>query len=163
MNLYQEVFTKLDNAKIKYLLVGGVAVNLYGYNRFTGDIDILLALNEGNLQDLDKLMHEMGYVERQPISVKELGNPKKLENFINEKGLKAFTFISNSKPQLDLDIIIEESLEFDQYNKRKTTIEIWGLKLPMIGIDDLIAMKKNAGRDKDKIDLEALLQIKNSS
>lgn len=163
MNLYQEVFTKLDDAKIKYLLVGGVAVNLYGYNRFTGDIDILLALNEGNLQDLDDLMHEMGYVERQPISVKELGNPKKLENFIIEKGLKAFTFISNSKPQLDIDIIIEESLEFDKYNKRKTIIEIWGLKLPMISIDDLITMKKNAGRDKDKIDLEALLKIKNSS
>lgn len=41
MNPYAEIFSVFQEAKIKYLLVGGVAVNLYGYSRFTGDIDIL--------------------------------------------------------------------------------------------------------------------------
>ena len=50
MNIYAEIFKAFNNAKIEYLIVGGVAVNLYGYNRFTGDIDILLALDKINLE-----------------------------------------------------------------------------------------------------------------
>ena len=83
MNLYRKVFKNLEEAKIRYLIVGGVAVNLYGYSRFTGDIDILLALNPTNLQKIDKLMHKLGYIERIPISIKELGNKRKLNEFIN--------------------------------------------------------------------------------
>ena len=89
MNLYKKVFTKLEEAKIKYLIVGGVAVNMYGYSRFTGDVDILLALNPTNLQRMDKLMHDLGYVERLPINIKELGDKDKLEEFIKKKALKA--------------------------------------------------------------------------
>lgn len=46
MNLFEKVFRELNKAKVKYLVVGGVAVNLYGYLRFTGDLDLLILLNE---------------------------------------------------------------------------------------------------------------------
>lgn len=160
MNLYKKIFSKLEKANIKYLIVGGVAVNLYGYNRFTGDIDIIITLDDENLDKLDKLMHKLGYIERQPINIKELGDPKKLKEFIKKKGLKAFTFISNDNPQLDLDIIVEESMDFDKYSKKKKIIKVWDIKLPVCHIDDLIKMKKAANRDKDLIDLEALLSLK---
>lgn len=63
MNLYKKIFKELEDAKIQYLIVGDVAVNLYGYSRFTGDIDILLALTPTNLSKMQKLMHNLGYVE----------------------------------------------------------------------------------------------------
>lgn len=160
MNLYKKIFAKLEKAHIKYLIVGGVAVNLYGYSRFTGDIDIIITLDNENLDKLDKLMHKLGYIERQPINIKELGDPKRLKEFIKKKGLKAFTFISNDKPQLDIDIIVEESMDFDKYIKRKKTVKVWDIELPVCHIDDLIKMKKAANRDKDLIDLEALLSLK---
>lgn len=142
------------------MIVGGVAVNLYGYSRFTGDIDILLALDEENLVKMDDLMHKMGYTERLPIQLKDLRNSKKVENYIEEKNLKAFTFISSANAQLDIDIIVQESLYFSKYEKHQVAIEVWGLKLPVINLDDLIEMKKSTGRDKDFLDLEALLKIK---
>lgn len=160
MNLYKSIFEALGKAGIEYLIVGGVAVNLYGYNRFTGDIDILMALTPKNLEKMDKLMQKLGYLERLPVSVKELGDRSKLEQFVKEKGLKAYTFISNGKPQLDIDIIVQESMDFPHYNKQKTVIEVWDLALPVIHIDDLIGMKKAANREKDRLDLEALLQLK---
>lgn len=160
MNFYKEIFLKLDEAKIRYLIVGGVAVNLYGYSRFTGDIDIVLSLDKKNLEKLSKLMHELGYTERQPISVKDLGDPKKLKDFVKKKGMKAFTFVSGNKPQLDIDIIVEESLNFEKFYTKKTIIGVWGLALPVLDIDDLIEMKKDTARDKDKIDIEALLKLK---
>lgn len=160
MNLYKKIFSALEKAKINYLIVGGVAVNLYGYSRFTGDIDILLALDEENLLKVDKLMHEMGYTERLPIKLKDLKNPKKVENYIQEKNLRAFTFVSSANAQLDIDIIIQESLNFNKYKGHQVEIEVWELKLPVINLDDLIGMKKEAGRDKDLLDLEALFKIK---
>ena len=45
MNLFEKVFRELNKTRVKYLVVGGVAVNLYGYLRFTGDLDLLLLLN----------------------------------------------------------------------------------------------------------------------
>lgn len=161
MNLYKEIFQKLATADIQYLIVGGVAVNLYGYDRFTGDIDIIMALNEKNLEKLNKLMHKLGYTERQPINIKDLSNEKKLNKIMKEKGMKAFTFISKDKPNLDIDIVVQESLDFNKYDKRKNIVDIWDIKLPVIHIDDLIKMKKSAKRDKDLMDIKELLNLKN--
>lgn len=160
MNLYKKIFKELEEAKINYLIVGGVAVNLYGYTRFTGDVDILLALNPSNLSRMDKLMHKLNYVERIPVNIKELGNKIKLNEFIKKKGLKAYTYISNTQPQLDIDVIVEQSVDFKDYDKGKTIIKVWDMKLPVVNIDDLIKMKKAAKRGKDLLDLEALLKLK---
>lgn len=50
MKVFEKVFRELNRTKVKYLVVGGVAVNLYGYLRFTGDLDVLLLLEEKNLK-----------------------------------------------------------------------------------------------------------------
>ena len=160
MNLYKEIFQQLERAGIRYMIVGGVAVNLYGYSRFTGDIDIIVSLSEANLDKFDKLMHKLDYVERQPVHIKELGNSKKLKEFIDKKGLKAFTFVSNKKPLLDIDIIVQESIDFSDYYKRKNIVKVWDIELPVCHIDDLIEMKKAVSRDKDLLDIEALLKLK---
>lgn len=44
--------------------------------------------------------------------------------------------------------------------RRKTTIKVWEMELPVVSIDDLIKMKKKARRAKDNLDLEALLKLK---
>jgi hypothetical protein len=160
MNLYKKLFKNLDEAKVKYLIVGGVAVNLYGYPRFTGDVDVLLALSPANLKKMDQLMQDLGYIGRIPVSVKELGDKKKLNEFINKKRLKAYTYVSDNEPQLDIDIIVKESMDFSEFDKRKTVVEVWDMKLPVVNIDDLIKMKKKANRGKDNLDLEALLKLK---
>ena len=79
-----------------------LSVELPGYNRFTGDIDILLALDKENLVRMDKLMQKMGYSPRLPVEIQELHDTKKLKNWIKEKGLKAYTFINDKHPQLSI-------------------------------------------------------------
>ncbi|PIZ76231.1 hypothetical protein COY05_01970 [Candidatus Peregrinibacteria bacterium CG_4_10_14_0_2_um_filter_38_24] len=160
MNVYAEIFDVFNKAKIKYLIVGGVAVNLYGYARFTGDVDILLALDSENLKRMNKLMEKRGYVPRLPVELHDLSDEKKLKNWIKTKGLKAYTFISADKPHLDIDILVEDSLVFEKHYKDKTVVEAWKVKLPVVSLDYLIAMKQNAGRDKDILDLKELLKLK---
>lgn len=160
MNLYKEIFGAFSKADINYLIVGGVAVNLYGHSRFTGDIDILLALNKQNLKKMDTVMKKLDYVARIPVDIYELGDKKKLITFIKTKGMKAYTFISNTRPQLDIDIIVTESMAFRKFYSNKTILKVWRINLPVVSINDLIGMKKEIGREQDISDVKVLLRLK---
>lgn len=160
MNPYKEIFLSLVENKIKFLIVGGVAINLHGVDRFTGDIDILLALDEKNLKRMEKTMEKLGYIQRLPVKLHELNNRKKVETWLRTKGMTAYTFLSEDKLNLDIDIIAAKSLDFDKYYKKRLDLRVWDIVLPVVSMEDLIDMKKEAGRNRDLLDLEELLKLK---
>ena len=135
-------------------------MNLLGYPRFTGDIDILLALDGENLKKMANLMKQMGYEKRIPVEVQELGDEKKTLQLMKEKNLIAYTFINNAEPQFNIDVIVGESLDFSKYEKHKVVVTAWDVGVPVVSIDDLIGMKKITGREKDAQDVAALLELK---
>ena len=161
MDRFRRIFATLDKEAVKYLIVGGVAVNLYGYLRYTGDIDIILALDDKNLSAMDRAMNKLGYIKRLPIEIHELGNSQKVKKWLKEKGMTAYTFISGKGVGYDIYILASDSFDFNRYAKKQKKISAWGMQLPVIHIDDLIKMKRRANRDKDLIDLKVLLQLKN--
>lgn len=156
MNLFESIFKHLNKAKIEYLVVGGVAVNLYGYVRYTGDLDLLILLSESNLNKLDTVMRKMKYSERLPVSVLSLKDEKQVKKWLKEKNMLAYTFNPPKNNILQIDVIIEESLKFSQFDKRKNIIKLGKVQIPVVSIKDIIAMKKKANRDKDKIDVDVL-------
>lgn len=160
MNVYRKIFGALNAANIRYIIVGGVAMNLLGYPRFTGDIDILLALDEENLAKMAALMRKMGYEKRIPVSIEELGDEKKVLNLMKIKHLIAYTFANAAKPQFSIDVIVGESLKFNDYEKRCNHAQAWDIAIPVVDIDDLIGMKKKTGRKKDANDVVDLLKFK---
>lgn len=160
MNLFEKVFRALNKAHVKYLVVGGVAVNLHGYLRFTGDLDLLILLDEKNVRKMDCVMKKFKYFPRLPISVLELGNSKKVKRWLKEKNMKAFTFMPPRNNPLEIDIIIEESLKFDTISQHKVVKTMEGVKIPVAGIQDILKMKKKAGRVNDLQDIQALLKLK---
>lgn len=151
MNPYQKIFKALNQARVKYLIVGGVAVNLHGYSRFTGDIDILLALDQENLNRMEKIAERLDYTARLPVELHELNDEKKLKNWMKKKGLKAYTFVSNKQPQLDIDIIVDESLQFQKHFQKRKKVKIWDMTVSVVSLDDLINMKRKAKREQDSI------------
>lgn len=156
MNDFENIFSELNKAKVKYLVVGGVAVNLHGFPRFTGDLDILLLLEEKNLEKIDKAMRKLRYSERLPISVMDLEDRGKVAERMKEKNFKAFTFNPPYGHLVQIDVIIEESLKFEKFFERKLVKMYGGVKIPVVSFDDLVRMKKKAGREKDKRDLKIL-------
>jgi len=160
-NPYRQIFQALSDAEIRYLIVGGVAVNLHGYRRFTADIDILLALDEENLEKMTMLMQQLGYIEHLPIALRALSDAEKVQRFLDEKGMTAYTFLSEKRDRLDIDVLAGKSLRFQEYEKRKVMVNVeGGLSVPVISIDDLLEMKKEAHRPDDLRDIEALLALK---
>ncbi len=151
----------MNEAGIRYLIVGGVAVNLHGHRRFTADVDILLALDEENLEKMTALMHAMKYVERLPIELKELNNQEKVKQLLEEKGMTAYTFLSNGRERIDVDVLASASLSFDSYDQHKVMLDIdEAVQVPVVSINDLISLKKEANRAKDIEDIKILLELK---
>ena len=157
---YQSILREFHKRKLQYLIVGGVAVNLHGYPRFTNDIDILLALDHNNLAIMAGIMEVMGYQQRLPIDIQELDDENRVRTLMKEKGLIAYSFIHAKEPQFNIDVLVGESIEFEKFSSHKIIAEAWGLPIPVVSIDDLIAMKKNSDREKDVQDVVALLELK---
>lgn len=160
MNLYAELFQAMNDEGIRYLVVGGVAVNLHGYSRFTGDVDILLALDAANLERVHNFMNKKGYVQRLPIDVRSLSDRAQVQKWLEEKGMTAYTYIDSHLPQINVDILAGESLNFDKYDQQKITVEAWSISIPVVSIDDLIDLKRKANRKQDGEDIAALLELK---
>ena len=160
-NPYWEILQGLTEAGVRYLVVGGVAVNLHGYRRFTGDIDILLALDEDNLEKMTELMSAMGYIERLPVELKSLSDEKQVQKWIEEKGMTAYSFQSADRLRIGIDVLTGKSLQFDDFESRRVIVDLEDeLRVPTISLDDLIDMKREANRSQDIVDVEKLLQYK---
>ncbi len=160
MDSYENVFRALDDAKVKYIIVGGVAMNLLGCPRFTNDIDVLLALDHRNLEAMKVAMDTIGYERRIPLALDELGDEKKALEFIHEKNLLAYTFFNTKEPLYSVDIIVGASLKFAEYADRQVSTHVWGMELPVVSIDDLIGLKQESNREKDVLDVASLLAYK---
>ena len=160
MSVFETIFGALNKARIKYIVVGGIAVNIYGYTRFTGDLDILVLLKEKNLERLDVLMRDFGYIERLPVSIKDLKDQQQVKKWLKEKNLKSYSFMPPVNNLLTIDIIIEESLKFELIDKNKIMSQFGRIKIPVISIGDLIKMKRKSNRSRDLEDIEELIKLK---
>ena len=142
MGNFEKIFRSLNKAKIRYLVVGGVAVNIYGYPRFTGDLDILLLLEKDNLEKMENVMDELGYKTRLPVDIKELQDHKQVKKWLKEKNMTAFVFFPSGENFLMIDVLVEDSLKFQEAEENKVIKKFDDVKIPVIAIDKLIKMKK---------------------
>ena len=155
--MFKEIFSAFNQRKIKYLITGGVAVVLYGVLRTTADLDLIVDLEKKNLEKIWETLLELGYVPRIPIKKEEF-NLENLKKWMREKNLKAFSFYHKKEPFKVVDLVLE--LNFEKLYKRKKIFKIDHLKVPVVSLDDLIKLKKKAGRKEDILDIERLKEIK---
>lgn len=157
---FLEIFKKLNKKGIKYLVAGGVAVNLHGYVRATADLDIMLLLEEKNVCRYISLIEKLGFKPRMPVSLKDLLSKSKRRKWINKKGMKVFSVYNPKNLMEGMDILIKEYVKFNAAYKRRKVVNIAGTRIPLISIEDLIKLKKCANRGRDLIDIAALKEIK---
>ena len=141
---FKEFIQCLNSNNVRYLLVGGWAVGIYGNPRATKDIDFLIAINDDNLERLQKAFLGFG------------APPVDLERF-KEKG---YVIRIGSSP-VQIDIINEaDGIDIDDCFLRKETITVDGTKVFVISRDDLIINKRVSGRTIDIADAEMLVSKK---
>jgi predicted nucleotidyltransferase len=156
MYVIEKIFKQLNRAGVEYIVIGGVAVIVYGYLRATGDLDLILKLDQENLKKMSKIMKNMGYVERQPIHLEDLLDEANVRKLMREKNFKAFTFLPSGENPILIDIVMEESLNFQKISEKSVVKSYGGVSIPVVSMDDLIIMKKKAARPQDERDIEEL-------
>ena len=158
---YIEVLKKLNGKKVRYLIIGGVAVNLYGFPRMTFDLDLMIDLNDfKSVSGFVDSMNELGFKPVIPVKIEDFINPENRKTWSQEKNMKVFSLYNPLKEIERVDVLIENYINFDEAYKRKKDIDGEGFIMPLLSIDDLINIKKIANRKRDIIDIEALEKIK---
>ena len=85
---------------------------------------------------------------------------KQRDRWKKEKGMIVFSFVSRQPPFQMIDMFVNEPIRFSDLYSKKKDMRIEGIKIPLIGIDHLLKLKKQAGRAKDLDDIIQLTEIK---
>jgi len=157
---YGKVFKALNKAKVKYVVAGGVAVVLHGYMRSTADLDLIVFLEEKNLENFFNALKTIGYRPKVPVTKEQFKDKKQRDLWKKEKGMIVFSFIYKDPPFQLIDMFVEEPIAFEELYKKRKNIDAGSVKVPLIGIDHLLKLKRMAGRNKDLDDIVQLNEIK---
>ena len=139
---YIDMLKCLNKAGVDYILVGGWAVNMYGYIRATVDLDVWILADADNAKKVYSAVAEFGA----PVS------EMKLEEFA-EYGMIFQIGVAPCR----VDIISKISgVSYADAVTRAVPKTIDGIPVRIISLEDLIANKKASGRAKDLADVEVL-------
>jgi hypothetical protein len=137
---FKDFIKFLNSNNVRYLLIGGWAVGLYGYPRATKDIDFLIAVDNDNLKKMIKTLYDFG---GPTAEAKHLSKPGSVFRM--------------GSPPVQIDIINQASgIDFEDCYKRKKTIHVEDIEITVISKEDLIINKKATGRIQDEADANKL-------
>lgn len=155
-----ELLQALSDDDVQYVLVGGLAVQLHGYLRSTFDIDLVLAMNDGNLSRFIAVAKRFGLVPVIPVSIDSLKNSTQIDQWYREKGMLAFSLREPQAGGGAVDVLVRPDVPFEQLMANAVVGRFFASKVWIACIDDLLAMKRIANRPKDQLDVAALEKIK---
>jgi hypothetical protein len=151
----------LNRAGIRYVIVGGLAVVAHGFVRFTADVDLLLSMEEENLEKTVTALETLGYRPRAPVSFDEFCNADKRREWAQQKNMVVFSLFSDIHLETEIDLFLEPPIDFETAYGRAMRQEILpGAIAVFCSLDDLIQLKKLAGRAEDQIDIAQLEQLR---
>jgi len=157
--IYEDILREFELQQVRYVVVGGVAVNLYGYARLTVDLDVMIDLAEENLFKVVSIMDRLGYKPRVPVKPGEIISPAKRNEWIEQKGAVVFTFVHLDRPYRHLDIFLNNPIDFEKAYSRSKIFQVGNVKIRVASIEDLIAMKQVSKRPRDLEDIGQLQKL----
>jgi len=139
---FKEFIQSLNDNHVRYLVIGGYAVALHGYPRYTKDIDIWIEMTSDNAENMVKALEQFGFASL---------------------GLRAADFLAPDQiiqlgyPPNRIDLITTPpSLEFKSCYTARVQVEMDGVTIDFIDLENLKKNKLASGRLQDLADLENL-------
>lgn len=158
---YLELFKLLNEKKVKYLVVGGLALVLHGIIRLTADIDLMVDLTKDNLAKLFDVMKSLDFVPKMPVKMEDFADQDIRKTWAKEKSMVMFSLINKKDDYKIIDIFTENPIEFNGAYSRKQIKRAEGVDVDVISFDDLIQIKKLSARAQDLEDIKMLEDMKN--
>jgi len=143
---FEDFVVQLNKHDVTYMVIGGYALAFHGKPRHTGDMDIWIDLSDDNAQKMVSVINDFGMAS---LGLKKI-------DFLQKGGITQIGY-----PPLRIDILNEiDGIDFKDAYRNKLIIDIEGLPVNYIGLDDLIRNKQASGRKQDLSDVNALNKLK---
>lgn len=143
--LPEKLLQLLNEHKVTYLVIGATAMAAHGYIRATKDIDILILATKKNAANTMKALQKFGY------DISDLTVDEVLAKKILFRGYWLET---------DIHPDVKGVTNFEVLWKNRLEADYKGTPAYFASLNDLIKMKRAAGRPKDKVDLDYLINLK---
>ncbi|QGY43788.1 hypothetical protein GM418_08985 [Maribellus comscasis] len=143
----KEFLKNASRNKVRMILVGGGAVNFYGYQRHSADIDFWVDSSGDNFENLLRTLKDMGF------SIEQL--PEKVKTGEQNISIKI-------SPVFELELItkFDPGRSFEEAYVESQEVDKNGMKYRVLNFDDLIRSKITSERAKDKLDIQELQRIR---
>jgi len=139
---FKDFINLLNSENVRYLLLGGYAVNFHGHHRFTGDIDFWIARDAENAARVSRALQGFGFAPEN-VPPEQFTIPDKVHMF--------------GRVPVRIDLLTSPSgVEFESCHQRRVDATLDGVQVPIISLTDLRVNKQASGREKDISDLKAL-------
>lgn len=143
---FQDFLGLLEKHKVEYVIVGGYAVGVHGFPRYTGYIDVFVGISGQNAGRLVDVFNEFGFA------------------FLSLKAgdfLEPDTVVEVGREPMKIQVLTGiDGVTFDRCRSDRMMVNISGLQVPFIGFESLLANKAASPRSKDRIDLEELTRLR---
>ena len=143
------LWRSLNNNNVRYIMIGGFATNLHGYNRATNDIDLWIDDTLQNRKNLRKALKDQGS-----------GDYDVIESMQFVPGWTDFQLNFGFKLDVMTSVKGLENIGFEECYNFAVIAEIEKIQVKFLHFNHLIICKKAMGRSKDLLDIEELEKIK---
>jgi hypothetical protein len=123
------------------------------------DVDIVLALDDGNLDGLFALARELGLKPSIPVAIEFPKDPASRREWIERRNKIALPLVAAAPGSPTLDVLIEHPLDFEAAHSRRERRRVADVEARVASVADMIALKERAGRRQDRDDVEHLRRL----
>lgn len=138
---YQRLIETLTRHGVEFVIVGGVAAVLHGAPVTTFDLDALFRVNERNVQRLLTALQE--------LQARYRGHTPPLQPTLQDLLAGGHLLLSTDAGPLDMLGFIGEHERYEDFAGAIVRIDAEGMQIPILGLADLIRVKRALSRDKD--------------
>jgi hypothetical protein len=156
----EAIVKALNDARVKYLVVGGLAVVAHGYERLTADVDLVIGLERENIIRGLRALESSGWKTGIPVTAEDFANAALRKRWRKEKGMIVLRLWSDVHRRTPIDVFVYEPFDFEKEFAKATWQAVAGKTLaPVVSYKTLLALKRKAGRARDLMDIEALKKL----
>ena len=156
----EAIVRALNEARVQYLIVGGLAVNAHGYERLTKDVDLVIGLEPDNITRGLRALLAIDYHLSIPVSPEEFAQVERREEWRRDKNMIVLKLWSDRHQRTPIDVFVYEPFAFaEEMALAKYEAVFRDVAAPVVSYATLLLMKAAAGRPRDLLDIDALRKL----
>ncbi len=156
---FLRVLRAFQDARIRYVLVGGLAVLLHGVDRLTADIDLVVDLAPEQASRAVATLLALGFRTQIPVDAREFADPAVRKRWRDESSMVVLSFWDPQNRFPTVDVFADYPMDFERMYESSVVMSLSGTEVRVASIEHLMEIKRAAGRPRDLEDAARLAEL----